>query len=132
MPKYRATKYIRLSYTDDRSTESDSVGNQRKLIDDFVSRNPDIEIVSERIDDGYSGTIFERPEIQRLIEMVRSNQVDCIIVKDFSRFGRNSIETGDFIERVFPLFHTRFIAIGDGFDTEEHKGGTGGLEVAFK
>lgn len=82
MPKYRATKYIRLSYTNDRSTESDSVGNQRKLIDDFVSRNPDIEIVSERIDDGYSGTIFERPEIQRLIEMVRSNQVDCIIVKD--------------------------------------------------
>lgn len=58
MPKFRATKYIRLSYTDDRSTESDSVGNQRKLIDDFVSRNPDIEIVSERIDDGYSGTIF--------------------------------------------------------------------------
>ncbi len=60
MPKFRATKYICLSYTDDRSTESDSVGNQRKLIDDFVSRNRDIEIVSERIDDGYSGTIFAR------------------------------------------------------------------------
>lgn len=88
--------------------------------------------ILEFVDNGYTGTNFERPEVQRLIELVRSNRVDCIIVKDFSRFGRNSIETGYFIERVFPLFHTRFIAIGDGFDTNEHKGDTGGLEVAFK
>lgn len=61
MPKYQATAYIRLSYTDDRSSESDSVTNQRKLIENFIERNPDIQIVSEKIDDGYSGIIFDRP-----------------------------------------------------------------------
>ena len=61
--------------------------------------------ITEFIDNGYSGTNFERPQVQKLIELVRANQIDCIIVKDFSRFGRNSIETGYFIERVFPLFH---------------------------
>ena len=63
---------------------------------------------------------------------MRANQIDCIIVKDFSRFGRNSIETGYFIERVFPLFHTRFISINDDFDSNQHKGDTGGMDVAFK
>ena len=58
MPKYKATAYIRLSYSDDHSSESDSVSNQRKLIENFVERNPDIEVVSEKIDDGYSGIIF--------------------------------------------------------------------------
>ena len=58
MPKYKATAYIRLSYTDDHSSESDSVSNQRKLIENFVEHNPDIEVVSEKIDDGYSGIIF--------------------------------------------------------------------------
>ena len=61
MPKYKAAAYIRLSYTDDHSSESDSVSNQRKLIENFVERNPDIEVVSEKIDDGYSGIIFDRP-----------------------------------------------------------------------
>lgn len=83
MPKYQATAYIRLSYTDDRSSESDSVTNQRKLIENFIERNPDIQIVSEKIDDGYSGIIFERPKVQELIEMVRANKIDCIIVKDY-------------------------------------------------
>ena len=63
---------------------------------------------------------------------MRANQIDCIIVKDFSRFGRNSIETGYFIERVFPLFHTRFISISDDFDSRKFKGDTGGMDVAFK
>lgn len=88
--------------------------------------------VLEFIDNGYSGTNFERPKVQELIEMVRANKIDCIIVKDFSRFGRNSIETGYFIERVFPLFHTRFISINDDFDSDQHKGDTGGMDVAFK
>ena len=88
--------------------------------------------ILEFIDNGYSGTNFERPQVQKLIEMVRANRIDCIIVKDFSRFGRNSIETGYFIERVFPLFHTRFISISDDFDTNNFKGDTGGMDVAFK
>lgn len=86
----------------------------------------------EFVDNGYSGTNFERPQVQKLIEMVRENRIDCIIVKDFSRFGRNSIETGYFLERVFPLFHTRFISVSDDFDSDNYKGDTGGMDVAFK
>ena len=67
MPKYQATSYIRLSYTDDRSSESDSVTNQRKLIENFIERNPDIEIISEKIDDGYSGIIFDRPAFKEMM-----------------------------------------------------------------
>lgn len=67
MPKYKATAYIRLSYTDDRSSESDSVANQRKLIENFVERNPDIEVISEKIDDGYSGIIFDRPAFKEMM-----------------------------------------------------------------
>ena len=70
--------------------------------------------------------------MQKLIGLVRENKIDCIIVKDFSRFGRNSLETGYFIERVFPLFHTRFISVSDDFDTDRLKGDTGGMDVAFK
>ena len=79
-----------------------------------MPESTDAEVL-EFIDNGYSGTNFERPKVQELIELVRANQIDCIIVKDFSRFGRNSIETGYFIERVFPLFHTRFISINGRF-----------------
>lgn len=133
MKRYVIAKYIRLSI-EDAKYDSLSIENQRLVIDTHIAGMPEADCaeILEFIDNGYTGTNFERPEVQRLIELVRSNRVDCIIVKDFSRFGRNSIETGYFIERVFPLFHTRFIAIGDGFDTDEHKGDTGGLEVAFK
>ena len=68
MPKYKAAAYIRLSYTDDHSSESDSVSNQRKLIENFVEHNPDIEVVSEKIDDGYSGIIFDRPAFKEMMQ----------------------------------------------------------------
>ena len=123
--------YCRLSRDDELQGDSNSILNQKAILEKYAAENG-FGNTMFFVDDGYSGTNFERPEVQRLIELVRSNRVDCIIVKDFSRFGRNSIETGYFIERVFPLFHTRFIAIGDGFDTDEHRGDTGGLEVAFK
>ena len=111
-----------------------SIENQHLALNEFVSSMPESANaeVLEFIDNGYSGTNFERPKVQELIEMVRANKIDCIIVKDFSRFGRNSIETGYFIERVFPLFHTRFISINDNFDSDQHKGDTGGMDVAFK
>ena len=106
-----------------------SIENQHLALNEFVSSMPESANaeVLEFIDNGYSGTNFERPKVQELIEMVRANKIDCIIVKDFSRFGRNSIETGYFIERVFPLFHTRFISINDDFDSDQHKGDTGGI-----
>ena len=92
---------------------------------------PNAEIM-EFVDNGYTGLNFERPAVQEMLELVREGRVNCIIVKDFSRFGRNAIEAGYFIERVFPLYCVRFISVSDYFDSSEHDGGTGGLEVAFK
>lgn len=99
MPKYKATAYIRLSYTDDHSSESDSVSNQRKLIENFVERNPDIEVVSEKIDDGYSGIIFDRPAFKEMMQDVTDGNINCVIVKDLSRLGREYIETGRYSNR---------------------------------
>lgn len=129
MQKYVIALYIRLSL-EDYKYDSMSIENQHLALNEFVSSMPESTHaeVLEFIDNGYSGTNFERPKVQELIEMVRANKIDCIIVKDFSRFGRNSIETGYFIERVFPLFHTRFISINDDFDSDQHKGDTGGMD----
>lgn len=133
MQKYVIALYIRLSI-EDYKYDSLSIENQLLVLNEYAASMPEYlnaEIL-EFIDNGYSGTNFERPQVQKLIEMVRANRIDCIIVKDFSRFGRNSIETGYFIERVFPLFHTRFISISDDFDINNFKGDTGGMDVAFK
>ena len=92
---------------------------------------PDATVL-EFVDNGYSGTHFERPAVQELLELVRTGNVNCIVVKDFSRFGRNMIEAGYFLQMVFPLFRTRFISVSDAYDSIEHEGDTGGLEVAFK
>ena len=107
MPKYKATAYIRLSYTDDHSSESDSVSNQRKLIENFVERNPDIEVVSEKIDDGYSGIIFDRPAFKEMMQDVTDGNTNCVIVKDLSRLGRNTIDTGYYIEQYFRIRNIR-------------------------
>lgn len=123
MPKYKATAYIRLSYTDDRSSESDSVSNQRKLIENFVQRNPDIEVVSEKIDDGYSGIIFDRPAFKEMMQDVTDGNINCVIVKDLSRLGREYIETGRYLRRVFPAYGVRFIAITDSIDTAHESSG---------
>ena len=123
MPKYKATAYIRLSYTDDRSSESDSVANQRKLIENFVERNPDIEVVSYKVDDGYSGIIFDRPAFKEMMQDVTNGEINCVIVKDLSRLGREYIETGRYLRRVFPAYGVRFIAITANIDTTQESSG---------
>ena len=132
MSQYKGDAYLRLSYSADRSVESDSIANQKKLIENFVAAHPDIELVSERVDDGYSGVLFERPAVQELFDQMREGRINCIIVKDFTRFGRNSIEVGYFMEMVFPLYGVRFISINDDFDSDKLHGDTGGINVAFK
>ena len=117
MQVYRAIKYIRLSYTDDKSTESDSVANQRKLIDNYIVQHPEIEVVDEKIDDGYSGVLFDRPAFQEMMELIKEGKANCVIVKDLSRLGREYIETGRYMRRVFPAYGVRFIAINDNVDT---------------
>ncbi|MGL6200400.1 MAG: recombinase family protein [Lachnospiraceae bacterium] len=132
MTKYVIAKYIRLSMEDEKY-DSLSIPTQRKVIDRYIA-DMDIENaeILEFVDNGHTGTNFERPAVQKLLDMVREKQIDCIIAKDFSRFGRNAIETGYFIEMVFPIFSTRFIAISDNFDSANHVGDTGGLDVSFK
>lgn len=82
MQVYKTIKYIRLSYTDDKSVESDSVANQRRLIDDYIARHPEIEVVAEKIDDGYSGVLFDRPAFQEMMRMIEQGEANCVIVKD--------------------------------------------------
>ena len=108
--KYVIALYIRLS-VEDFKTESLSIPNQKLILREkamSLSEWDDGEVL-EFVDNGHTGTNFERPAVQELLTMVQAGKIDCIIVKDLSRFGRNSIETGYFIERVFPLYHTRFI-----------------------
>ena len=117
MQKFRATSYLRLSRSDDKENESDSITNQRRLIEDFVSCNLDIEIVSERADDGYSGVIFDRPAFKDMMDDISQGKINCVIVKDLSRLGRDYIEMGHYLRRVLPSYGVRFIAITDGIDT---------------
>ena len=133
MRKYLIALDIRLSL-EDFKTESMSIPNQRLILREKAMSLPewDNAEIMEFVDNGHSGTNFERPAVQELLELVQAGKVDCIIVKDLSRFGRDSIETGYFIERVFPLYHTRFISVSDHFDTADYKGDTGGIDVAFK
>ena len=131
MDKPIIAKYIRLSL-DDKHSNSLSIENQRLQLDDYLLDSNLDGPVREFVDNGFSGVNFERPAVQELLELVRDGKVGCILVKDFSRFGRNAIETGYFIERVFPLYRVRFISVSDHFDSFEHDGDTGGMEVAFK
>lgn len=119
---YRATSYIRKSYTDDKSVESESVANQRKQIDRFIESQPDIEIVSEKVDDGVSGIIFDRPAFGEMMDDIKSGKINCVIVKDLSRLGREYIETGRHLRQIFPAYGVRFIAINDNIDTLRDKG----------
>ena len=116
---YKAADYLRLSKEDGDfflspgKVESDSISSQRDLIHRFVSQHPDIKLVQEFIDDGYTGTNFDRPRFQKLMEAVESGEIDCIIVKDLSRFGREYIDAGNYIEKLFPRYGVRFIAVNE-------------------
>ncbi|MCG1025396.1 recombinase family protein [Dehalobacter sp.] len=132
--------YIRLSNEDadisknDAKIESNSVSNQRDLLMDFISRHPDLadSNILEFCDDGYSGTNFERPAVQQLLTKVRQGEINCIVVKDFSRFGRNYLELGDYLEQVFPFLGVRFISVNDGYDSAKDNGITAGLDIGLK
>ncbi|MEF9840410.1 MAG: recombinase family protein [Lachnospiraceae bacterium] len=115
--KYSAGLYVRLSKDDGDKKESDSIKNQKELIRNFKKTHPEIIIVEEYSDDGYSGVNFERPDFQRMIEDIKKKKINCIIVKDLSRFGRNYIETGRYLEQILPFLGVRFIAINDNYDS---------------
>jgi DNA invertase Pin-like site-specific DNA recombinase len=120
--KYKAMKYLRLSVTDGNQGESDSVGNQRKIIDDYLKNHPEIEVVGEKVDDGFSGILFDRPAFKEMMEEIEEGRVNCVLCKDLSRLGREFIETGRYLRRVFPAYGVRFIAINDNIDTLKDSG----------
>ena len=115
--RYRTALYLRLSREDGDKTESDSIANQRTLLEAYAIDHPELCIVDEFVDDGYSGSNFDRPEFERLLKALQERKINCIVVKDFSRLGRNFVETGQYLEQVFPLFGVRFIAINDNYDS---------------
>ena len=124
---YHAAIYVRLSKEDGdvasaAKAESNSISNQKNLIRDFLKDKDDIIVVSERVDDGYSGSNFERPGFQMMLEDIRRGRVDCVVVKDLSRFGREYIDYGKYIERLFPALGVRFIAVNDHIDSKEESG----------
>ena len=131
--------YIRLSSEDidlksSDKGESNSISNQRKLLRDYVDSQPSLKEyeITEFCDDGYTGTNFNRPQFIKMIEAVRKREIHCIIVKDLSRFGREYLEVGAYLELILPLFGTRFISVNDAFDSNDYIGTTGGLELALR
>lgn len=129
--------YLRIS-DEDRTlkavSESSSITGQRMLLRRFISRHPELSNskILEFIDDGYSGTNFQRPGIQSLLKMAEKKEINCIVVKDFSRFGRNYLETGNYLEQVFPMLGIRFLSVNDCFDSFDQIGAAGSIDVGFK
>lgn len=117
MNKYNACIYARLSKEDCKNKESESITNQINLIKNYLSEKSDITIKMTKIDDGYSGSNFNRPAFKEMIEEIKKGAINCIVVKDFSRFGRNFIDTAKYIEKIFPMLNVRFIAINDSYDS---------------
>ena len=118
-PVWRAALYTRLSREDGDKPESDSISNQRALLEDFLSRRPDLCPAGWYADDGYTGTNFDRPGFRRMLGDIEAGQVNCVVVKDLSRFGRDYIDVGRYLERWFPEHGVRFLAVNDGIDSEK-------------
>jgi len=129
---WNAALYVRLSRDDGDKEESDSIGNQKALIRSFVKDKKDIRLVDDYEDDGWSGVDFDRPSFKRLLDDIQAGRINCVIVKDLSRLGRNYIETGKLLERFFPFMGVRFIAVNDNYDSQNHNAQTDNLIIPFK
>ena len=114
---YNVGIYVRLSQEDMREGESLSIENQKKMLTDYVSQHAGWNLVGIYEDDGYSGTSFDRPGVRQLLDDAKSGKINLILCKDLSRFGRNYIEVGQYIDYIFPSFNIRFIALSDNVDT---------------
>ena len=125
--------YLRISSEDTNKGESNSISHQRDLLLDYVKSKVAFSEYSiiEFTDDGYSGAIFDRPALQKMLKLV-GDSIDVVIVKDFSRFGRNMIEVGDYIDQVFPFLGVRFIAVTENYDSNDFKGSTASIDVGLK
>ena len=134
---YHAAIYLRLSQEDgdisvSDKNESNSISTQRDLIHAYLQKQADILYETEFCDDGYTGTNFDRPGFNDMMKAVREKRVDCIVVKDLSRFGRDYIESGKYIQKIFPMLGIRFIAINDGYDSADTENQSNDFVLPFK
>ena len=134
---YSVAVYLRLSRDDEdidgrTKAESNSIGSQRELIRSYVRQQEDMELFDIYVDDGYSGANFDRPEFKRMMADIEAGNVNCVIVKDLSRLGRDYIEAGRLIQKTFPAFHVRFIALTDNFDSKSADNNTKSLVLPVK
>ena len=138
MTEYRVGIYIRLSLADEDTgsgkAESDSVGNQRELIHQFLDRHPQLKAAprSEFVDDGYTGTNTDRPQFQALMKELRTGAINVMVTKDFSRCHRDYTQMGNYLECVFPFLGVRYISVNDGYDSDDYKGVTSGMDVVLR
>ena len=135
--QFYAAMYLRLSKDDEdrgslNKSESNSIGNQRELIKSFLREQPDIELYDIYVDDGFSGSNFDRPEFKRMIGDIEAGRVNCVVVKDLSRFGRDYIESGRYIQKTFPALGVRFIALTDHFDSVSADTGESSIVLPVK
>lgn len=114
---YNVAIYARLS-VEDNGKSSDSIESQIEYLEDYIANDPTMRKVAVFIDNGFTGTNFMRPEFQRMIDSARLGDINCVVVKDLSRLGRNYVETGEFLEKVCPFIGLRFIAVNDNYDSE--------------
>lgn len=138
MADQRIAIYIRLSQADEDTgrgkRESNSVVNQRSLIHHFLDTHEELSGYprTEFVDDGYTGTNTDRPAFKQMVAAIKDGKFSCCITKDFSRFARDYIEMGDYLEYLFPYLGVRYISINDGYDSNNHKGTTGGLDMVMR
>ncbi len=128
----RSAIYLRLSMENNGQNNTDSIENQQRFIEDNLSRFEDINVVKVFADNGFSGTNFERDGWQALFKELQNNNINCVIVKDFSRLGRNIVECANLIESVFPFMNVRFISINDNFDSSRERLSHENLIIGFK
>lgn len=126
----RTAVYIRLSEEDGKGRSS-SIDTQKQILDNFIALSPDLEVFDYYIDNGTTGRHFEREAFQRMLADIEQGKIDCVACKDLSRMGRNSIDTGYYIEKYFPLHNVRFIAVTDDFDSDKDDGANG-LMISLK
>ena len=129
---WNATLYLRLSRDDGDKEESNSITGQRELLRDFIRTRPELREYAVRIDDGFTGSNFDRPSFKKMLEDVKAGCTNCIIVKDLSRFGRNYLDAGEYIEKIFPFLGVRFIAVNDNYDSFGGKNASDELVIPFK
>ncbi len=131
--RYRIAIYLRLSKEDeDIRDESNSITNQRAMLKEYVSKNFTDYKLKEFVDDGFSGTNFRRPGVMSMLEQVRDGEFDCVIVKDFSRFSRDYIELGSYLDQIFPFLGVRFLSLNDRYDSSKNTGNITDLDISFK